>query len=319
MTSILDALLGAPTYTPLEAPDPEWSGLLLFPLTSIDVQRFVDLTEHQPNFSKADCELCLLDEMTRLRPEAEPDGIERMVHDMRRRNERLTEWMAWQAATKGTLEINRARPDSTTFIDYGFAEVQKPTAATPWNTADASPLDDLREWAKTPRDLCGHPATRVFMSSPTLNRLITNRQVAAECASSGLLPRHADLEAAVEMQVTIYDAGYRDDFQREMRPYLEPGVVVLATDQQLPLGPEDKDGQPTLLNIAEMIDGGVLVTAGPDALKVVHGIHAEVFVEPEETLAKEPNPRAGDRYIRVTSTRLPRVNVPGAFVTARVF
>src|SRR3982751_736430 len=62
---------------------------------------------------------------------------------LERRNERLTEWMRWQAFS-GQLTIEYQLRDTALVIDYPFAAGHKPTAAVAWtNLATSDPITAL--------------------------------------------------------------------------------------------------------------------------------------------------------------------------------
>ena len=66
---------------------------------------------------------------------------------LRRRLERLTEWMRWQAFVTGSLTITYPRTNSQLFIDYGFLPGHMPTASTLWSdTTNADPIADIEAW-----------------------------------------------------------------------------------------------------------------------------------------------------------------------------
>jgi len=93
------------------------------------------------------------------------------------RNERLTEWMRWQAFS-GNLTINYDRNQTSVFVDYGLPTGHKPTAGTLWSsTTTADPIADIRSWSNTMAENSGYFGTRLHMSSTTYDYLIRNTNV----------------------------------------------------------------------------------------------------------------------------------------------
>ena len=63
---------------------------------------------------------------------------------LRRRLERLTEWMRWQAFVTGALTITYPRTNSQLAIDYGWLSGHRPTSSTLWT--DTTNSDPWRTW-----------------------------------------------------------------------------------------------------------------------------------------------------------------------------
>src|SRR4051794_33520264 len=65
---------------------------------------------------------------------------------LERRNERLTEWMRWQAFS-GQLTIEYQQRDTALVIDYPLPAGNRPDASAPWtDTINSDPINDLRTW-----------------------------------------------------------------------------------------------------------------------------------------------------------------------------
>src|SRR4051794_11154496 len=63
---------------------------------------------------------------------------------LERRNERLTEWMRWQAFS-GQLTIEYQQRDTALVIDYPIPAGNKPDASIPWtDLVNSDPIADLR-------------------------------------------------------------------------------------------------------------------------------------------------------------------------------
>lgn len=100
----------------------------------------------------------------------------------------------------------------------------------------------------------------------------------------------------------IYDNGYRDVGQTGIgRPsltkYLPDGVVLVTTDYTI-------DGH----NIADTLDGEVVISTGYNATTTRVGEQAEVMLD---HISKT-------HFLRYASARIPRVLIPEAFIYAKV-
>src|SRR3954471_8246386 len=83
---------------------------------------------------------------------------------LERRNERLTEWMRWQAFS-GQLTIEYQLRDSALVIDYPFPTGHRPTTGVPWtDLTNSDPISDLKAWMLTGSTDAGSPARRVHIS-----------------------------------------------------------------------------------------------------------------------------------------------------------
>src|SRR3954471_18486430 len=93
---------------------------------------------------------------------------------LERRNERLSEWMRWQAFA-GQLTIEYQQRDTALVIDYPLPTGHKPSAAIAWtNLATSDPVNDLKTWMALASTDAGAPAPPVlpFPSDPGL--VLTN-------------------------------------------------------------------------------------------------------------------------------------------------
>lgn len=281
-------------------------------------------------FSEQLISLALLDEME-LIPEEDwlalnsPDeNIRRSVgislvdkgRILQLRNERLTEWMRWQAF-QGSLVIPYDNGASKLYIDYGLAAAQKPTASVLWsNTASADPVTDVQAWSDVIAAATGFYGTKLHMNLKTYNYLINNTNIRnsvnfyAGGANSILRPRRQDILELFQsvytgFEIVLYDNGYRDGPVTasgsvgvgSITKYLPDGKVLMTTDYNL-------DGTP----IAETLDGQVTVSSGYNAVDIRQGFQAEVMLD---HVAKT-------HLLRAASARIPRLLIPEAFVWATV-
>jgi hypothetical protein len=228
-------------------------------------------------------ELALLDEMERI-PEEEwlslnsPDDnraksagaslIDR-GRILRLRNQRLTEYMRWQAFSGVlTLTYPPQQGGSQLVINYGLPSGHTPTMSTLWSdSTNADPVSDIQALSQKLADDSGFYASHVHMNSTTYNYLILSQKVRAAinfyAAGSNTIQRARKQDIlnlfetfSQRVDLVIYDNGYREIGQTGIgRPsltkYLPDGYVLVTTDYMI-------DGH----NIADCLNGEVVVSSG---------------------------------------------------------
>ncbi len=271
-------------------------------------------------------ELALLDEMERIMEEdwiklnSNDENISRSVGRsivdrgkiLQLRNERLTEWMRWQAF-QGELTVTYPT-GSSLYINYGLPTGHKPTTGTLWtDTTNSDPIADISTWSNLLADDSGFYGKHVHMTSKTYNLLINNTKIKnminfyASGANSVQRPRREDLlnlftSFAQDIDITVYDNGYRDvgatGYGRSsVTRYIPDYKVLLTTDYTL-------DG----VRIADTLDGQVTVSAGYNEVAIRQGFQAEVMLD---HISKT-------HFLRAASARIPRLIIPEAFLWATV-
>jgi hypothetical protein len=241
------------------------------------------------------------------------------------RNERRTEWLRWQAF-QDTLVVSMAdEPGQTYKFKYGLPSTHKPQVAIDWRTsATATGITNLRAWQKMLFTELGFWGSRLYMGADTWESLQYQKQIAdlLKPNSTGdfFIPSVEQVEALLyggaqspdrprqgqpRTQITITNAGYRDTDKgtsrgaEAMTYYLPEGYVMITTE-------------PTIAGekIADMPDGRVAVAtnSGPP-LVWKQGMQAETLVDV----------KAHTHYFRCASARVPRINVPRAFIWAKVW
>lgn len=277
-------------------------------------------------YSEQIIELALLDEMHRIMEEdwmklASPDediarsagrAIVERGRILQARNDRLTEWMRWQAFNG---EMTIVYPTgSSVYINYGLPAGHKPTAGTLWSTAaTADPIADLTAWSLVLANDIGYAAKYAHMTTPTYNYILNATKVQnainfyAGGANSILRPRREDINNLLtsfsqDIQLVIYDEGYRDvgatGYGRSsLTRYLPDGYVLLTTDYTL-------NGT----RIADTLDGQVTVSAGYNSVDIRQGFQSEVMLD---HISKT-------HFLRAASARIPRILIPEAFLWAKV-
>lgn len=271
-------------------------------------------------------ELALLDEMERIMEEdwmklnSNDENIRRSagraIVDRGRilelRNQRLTEWMRWQAFN-GELVVTYPT-GSSLYVNYGLPAGHRPTAATLWSdVTNADPIADIQAWSELLADDSGFYGRFLHMTSKTYDYLVRNAKIKgminfyASGASNVLRPRREDINNIMtsfsqNIEIVIYDNGYRDVGATgygasSVTKYLADGQVLLTTDYTL-------DG----VRIADTLDGQVTVSAGYNNVSIQQGFQAEVMLD---HISKT-------HFLRAASARIPRIIIPEAFLWAKV-
>lgn len=225
------------------------------------------------------------------------------------RNDRLTEWMRWQAFS-GALTVEYPT-GSSLYIDYGFQSSQKPVVSTLWSsTSSADPISDMRSFSDTIASLSGFRGLRYHMNSKTFGYLTRNANVKALLTNTNrrlYVPQKEDIVSLLPdgSDIVIYDNGYRAESVGSSRgvpdsltQFLPDGKVLVTTEYVV-------DG----VNIAETLDGQVVTSGGQSNEAVIKsGPQSEVWFD---QMSK-------NHFLRVAARRVPRLNYPECFVYATV-
>lgn len=229
------------------------------------------------------------------------------------RNQRLTEWMRWQAF-QGELTIPYDRGASTLYINYGLKATHKPVASVLWSsTSTADPVTDVQAWSEVIAGDTGFYGTKLHMNLKTYNYLVNNTKIRDQInfysngANSILRPRRQDILELFQsvytgFEIVLYDNGYRDEGQTAfgvgtLTKYLPDGYVLMTTDYNL-------DGTP----IADTLDGQVQVPTAFNESVIRQGEQAWTLM----------HQMSGSHFLRYASARIPRLLIPDAFVWAKV-
>lgn len=271
-------------------------------------------------FTREMIELALLEEMTEIEEDewhdlTSPDarirnarGIDilRRTRILQLRNERLTEWMRWQAF-RDDLQVQYSDDGSWYRLIYGVPEDQTDASATiEWTDRDnATPITDIRAIQKLLGRRTGARGLMVHMNSDTHEELQYSAEVKDKLTPTGrtlLLPEEDDIVRLLYngSKIIISDHGVRPDGSEDDRSidshdlYLPDGKVLITTPYEL-------DGE----RIADVPDGRVAVsTQGAPPLVWKQGMQTETMVDVH----------AKTHYVRQASARIVRLNKPSAFV-----
>lgn len=230
---------------------------------------------------------------------------------LRRRLERLTEWMRWQVFTTGALTVTYPRTNAQLVVDYGWLPGHKPVLAgtTMWSDlVNSDPVADIEGWQQLVANDSGHLATRVHLTSEQAKNILNNEKirtyfnVPAGQAFRASLDQVASL-LAEGTQFVIHDAGFRPMMSGAARDeashtrYLPNNMVVLTTDYAI-------EGE----RIADTLNGQVEISSAFNDTSIQMGPSSEVILD---HMTK-------NRYLREAAARIVRIIHPECFVSATV-
>lgn len=224
------------------------------------------------------------------------------------RNERLTEWMRWQAF-QGELTVPYPS-GSELYINYGLPAGHKPTVGTLWSTvASADPISDIRSWSAQLAKSSGYYGLRLHMASETYDYLVRNANIKSYLTATNrsmLIPTREDIMTLLRdgTDIVLYDNGYRDEsvgsdrgVPDSLTRFLPLGKVLMTTEYSI-------EGT----NIAETLDGQVIVSNGYNSVSINQGPQSEVILD---HMSK-------NHFWRQASARIPRILYPECFLFATV-
>jgi len=224
------------------------------------------------------------------------------------RNERLTEWMRFEAF-KGKLIIEYPVTGMVVELDYKMPATHKPVASIAWTAEGSTPVDDIRAWQKLSANTVGHHGVMIHLNSDTwevLERHVQVRDYLTDGSRDLFLPTEDEVARLMRAgtQFVVHDGGFtEEDSEYEegldsLTQYIPDGYVLITTPYVI-------DGE----QIADTPDGLVAISTAYDELSLRQGMQSEVIV----------NHEAKAHFWRQASARIPRVKRPGAFVWAKVF
>jgi hypothetical protein len=228
---------------------------------------------------------------------------------LRRRLERLTEWMRWQAFVEGALTVTYPRTNSQLFIDYGWLPGHKPVPATLWSdTNNSDPVADLEGWQQQVADDSGHLGTRIHLTSSTAKLIIANAKLKTYFNVPAGQPFRATLDQVAQLlaegtQFIVHDAGFRPMASGATRTeashtrYLPNNRVLMTTEYQI-------DGE----GIADTMNGQTEISAEYNATSIQQGPSSEVILD---HMTK-------NRYLREGAARIVRIIHPECFLSASI-
>lgn len=230
---------------------------------------------------------------------------------MQRRNERLTEWMRWQAFVNGTLTITYPRTNSQLVIDYGFLSGHTPTPGDLWtDLVNSDPVADLDAWQTKLAEDSGHVGTQIHLTSQTAKLILRNQNLKSYFnvpVGQPFKPTLEDVAGLLSQGTTfvLYDAGFRamqsgSPYQftdSAHTRYLPHNKVLVTTAYNI-------EGE----SIADTLNGQVEVSTGYNETEIRNGPQSEVILD---HMTK-------NRYLRQASARIIRILHPECFLSATV-
>lgn len=230
---------------------------------------------------------------------------------MQRRNERLTEWMRWQAFVNGTLTITYPRTNSQLVIDYGYLSGHKPTPADLWtDLVNSDPVADLDAWQTKVANDSGHVGVNIHLTSQTAKLILRNQKLKGYFnvpVGQPFKPTLEDVAGLLAQGTTfvLYDAGFRP--MESGSPYLHDDSAhtrYLPHNRVLVTSAYNIEGE----SIADTLNGQVEVSSSYNDTDIRQGPQSEVILD---HMTK-------NRYLRQGSARIVRILHPECFLSATV-
>lgn len=228
---------------------------------------------------------------------------------LERRNERLTEWMRWQAFS-GQLTIEYQQRDTALVIDYPLPAGHHPAVSVAWDDLDLSdPINDMRTWQQQVSVSSGFSGLRIHMSSDDLENVLNNQNLRGYfnvAPGQPFLPTLDDVLRLLKpgTQIIEFDTAYRTEaVGASKRPedhtrFLPVGNVLVTTEYRI-------DGAP----IADTPNGLVEIATGYNTTALLPGPQSEVIMKGDGVY---------QRYLRQASRRIVRLRRPEAFLFADI-
>lgn len=228
---------------------------------------------------------------------------------LERRNERLTEWMRWQAFA-GQLTIEYQQRDTALVIDYPLPTGHKPTTGVSWtDLVNSDPVQDLKTWMLTDSTDAGAPARLIHISDEDIELIVNNQKLRTYFNVPVGQPFYPTLEDVLKLlpegtQFVRVNHAYRDESvgasrrREDHTRFLPVGNILITTDYTV-------NGLP----IAETLNGPVEIKTGPDTTDFLPGPQSEIILKGEGVYT---------RLLRQASRRMIRLRRPENFLYADV-
>lgn len=230
---------------------------------------------------------------------------------LQKRNERLTEWMRWQAFVTGGLTVTYPRTNSQLVIDYGFLAGHKPEPADLWTDLSLSdPINDIDSWQTLLAEDSGNIGLKIHLTSQTAKLILRNENLKGYFnvpSGQPFKPTLADVAGllAEGTEFITVDSGFRAmasgspyvHTDSSHTRYLPHNRVVVTTNYEI-------EGEA----IADTLDGQVEVSSSYKDTDILNGPQAEVILD---HMTK-------NRYLRQASARIVRIQHPECFLSAKV-
>lgn len=228
---------------------------------------------------------------------------------LERRNERLTEWMRWQAFS-GQLTVEYQQRDTALVIDYPLPAGHRPSVLVPWSdTVNSDPINDLRTWQTQVSISSGQPGLMVHLPSEDLENLLNNQKLRGYfnvAAGQPFLPSVDDVLRLLRpgTQIIPFDTAYRDESVGASRDPADH-TRFLPRERVLVTANYRANGSP----IADTPNGLVEIATGYNTTALLPGPQSEVIMKGDGIY---------QRFLRQASRRIVRLRQPEAFLYADV-
>jgi hypothetical protein len=268
-------------------------------------------------------ELVYLDEMHRISPirwerlnssddkiaGREARSLVEIGQILERRNERLSEFMRWQAFA-GQLTVEYQQRDTALVIDYPLPSGHKPSASAPWtNLVLSDPVNDLRTWQSQIATSAGSPGIRVHLSDEDQELILANQKLPGYFNVPNGQPFLPTIDDVIRLlkpgtQFIPTNHAYREETvgasvdPADHERFLPVGSVLMTTEYRL-------NGTP----IADTVNGIVEIATGYNTTALLPGPQSEVIMV---------GTGAYQRMLRQASRRIVRLRKPEAFLYAHV-
>lgn len=237
-------------------------------------------------------------------PQVQADALNNMITDgqwLLNRNALLTNKMRWDGLHNGYIDITYPT-GGTIRVDYGYDNDHIVTADVLWSVPSATIIDDLKEWKQLIVDDAGTTDVNIIMSTKIWDAMFKNTEIQSYLGALGrvyTLPTATDVTTLTNMQnLTLYDEVYRDEAGTTHRFWPDNKILMIGGSGYSVGG----------LRVAEMLNGIVPVSVGRSEVQFTLGPQAESYVDIE----------SNTEFLRLTSSRMLRINSPEAIVVATV-
>lgn len=226
---------------------------------------------------------------------------------LERRNERLTEWMRWQALA-GQLTIEYQQRDTALVIDYPLPSGHKPDAGVAWTDLDDSdPINDLRTWQAQVATSSGAAGVNIHIPTDDIELILANQNLPGYFNvpdGQPFLPTIDDVVRLLKPGTKFIptDHAYREETvgaskdPADHERFLPVGELLMTTEYRL-------NGTP----IADTVNGIVEIATGYNTTALLPGPQSEVIMV---------GSGAYQRMLRQASRRIVRLRKPEAILYA---
>lgn len=229
---------------------------------------------------------------------------------MEERARRLTEKMRWDAF-QGSVILEYQNRDTNLEVTYPIPAGNHPVSALPWDDpATSDPVADQKAWRLKVAAETGAPGTEYHLASEDIELMLASDSLRGHFnvpVGMPFAPSVEDVARLVGTGTTYIpvDHGYREEsVGASRRPEDHTRYFPLGKVLVTPAG-YTVNGQ----RIADMPNGLVEVQTGYNTGQLLVGPQSEIKLHGDSM----------QRFLHHKAKRLPRIAVPGAFLTATIY